>query len=233
MFPDLGEIPVASPRAVEEEEEEEDEDEEEDDDEEADDSDEDGRRQKKKRGPKPKAALAKRERGGSKDDGGQKGNDAESRKKRGRPPRVDTPMELRIKAVLRGIRKFKNTAGQMKCAHFERLPDKGTMPEYFEEIKVPMAIEVMKVNILISIQRPRSPSPGSFADSGYAHLPSGMRAQRYKTELTFSTQKKLKRKKYQSIDQFMKDMDIMFENAKKYNTDESQIYKDAVDLQVY
>ncbi|KAI9723736.1 MAG: hypothetical protein M1812_001036 [Candelaria pacifica] len=188
-FPDLGEIPVASPRAVEEEEEEEDEeDEEDDDDEEADDSDDDGRRRKKRRGPRSTATTAKRERGGSKDDGGQKGNDAESRKKRGRPPRVDTPMELRIKAVLRGVRKFKNVVGQMKCIHFEKLPDKGAMPEYFEEIKVPMATEVIK--------------------------------------------KKLKRKKYQSVDQFMKDMDIMFENAKKYNTDESQIYKDAVDLQV-
>ncbi|KAI9707144.1 MAG: hypothetical protein M1836_000104 [Candelina mexicana] len=186
-FPDLGEIPIASPRAIEEEDEEDEEDEEEDDDEEADDSDEDGRRRKKRRGPRSTAAIAKREGGGSKDDGGQKGNDAESRKKRGRPPRVDTPMELRIKAVLRGVRKFKNTEGQMKCIHFERLPDKSTMPEYFEEIKVPMATEVIK--------------------------------------------KKLKRKKYQSVDQFMKDMDIMFENAKKYNTDESQIYKDAVDLQ--
>ena len=30
----------------------------------------------------------------------------------------------------------------------------------------------------------------------------------------------------------MKDMDTMFDNAKMYNQDESQIYKDAVILQV-
>lgn len=30
----------------------------------------------------------------------------------------------------------------------------------------------------------------------------------------------------------MRDMDVMFNNAKSYNTDESQIYKDAVNLQV-
>jgi len=30
----------------------------------------------------------------------------------------------------------------------------------------------------------------------------------------------------------MKDVEIMFENAKMYNRDDSQIYKDAVDLQV-
>ena len=45
-------------------------------------------------------------------------------------------------------------------------------------------------------------------------------------------QRKQKRKKYQSVDHFMRDMDVMFNNAKAYNTDESQIYKDAVNLQV-
>ena len=30
----------------------------------------------------------------------------------------------------------------------------------------------------------------------------------------------------------MKDVDTMFENAKSYNLDDSEIYKDAVDLQV-
>lgn len=31
----------------------------------------------------------------------------------------------------------------------------------------------------------------------------------------------------------MRDVDVMFNNAKSYNTDESQIYKDAVYLQVF
>ncbi|KAL3470193.1 hypothetical protein BJX99DRAFT_239936 [Aspergillus californicus] len=44
--------------------------------------------------------------------------------------------------------------------------------------------------------------------------------------------RKSKRKKYHSVDHFMKDMDTMFNNAKAYNQSESQIYKDAVDLQV-
>ena len=51
-------------------------------------------------------------------------------------------------------------------------------------------------------------------------------------ELRHSYQKKLKRKKYHSVEQFMKDIEQIFENAKLYNEDESQIYKDAVDLQV-
>lgn len=43
--------------------------------------------------------------------------------------------------------------------------------------------------------------------------------------------KKAKRKKYQNMDQVLKDVELMFENAKEYNEEESQIYKDAVELQ--
>lgn len=110
------------------------------------------------------------------------------RKKRGRPPRVDTPMEARIKAVLKGIRKLKDPGSQLKVRHFERLPDKGTYPDYYMEIKEPVAIDLIK--------------------------------------------RKSKRKKYQSVDHFMRDMNLMFNNAKAYNQPESQIYRDAVDLQV-
>ncbi|KAI0503320.1 hypothetical protein F5B22DRAFT_629545 [Xylaria bambusicola] len=43
--------------------------------------------------------------------------------------------------------------------------------------------------------------------------------------------KKYKRKKYQTVDQAMQDIDMMFENAKEYNIETSQLYKDAVQLQ--
>lgn len=143
-LPDLGEIPPATPRPEEEEEqeEEEEEDDEDDEDEDMDDSDDDGKK-KKRRGPRSMAAITKRE-GGSKEDS-QKGGDLDARKRRGRPPRVDTPMEARIKAVLKGIRKFKNDAGHIMIHQFEKLPDKTTMPEYYIEIKDPIAIELIKV----------------------------------------------------------------------------------------
>lgn len=175
-LPDLGEIPEADP--LPEEVEEEEEEEEEEDDEE--DSDDDGRR-KKKKVPRP---GAKRE--GGKDDI-RKSNDPDLRKKRGRPPRVDTPMEARIKAVLKGIRKLKGPGTQLKVRHFERLPDKATYPDYYIEIKEPIAIDIIKRNS--------------------------------------------KRKKYHSVEHFMRDIDLMFNNAKAYNQPESQIYKDAGDLQ--
>lgn len=170
-LPDLGEIPEADPVAEDED------DEEEDDEDEEDDSDEDAPRRRRRRG-RP-SSSAKRD---NKDDGQQ-----ETRKKRGRPPRVDTPMEARIKAIMKGIRKLKDSNGELKVRHFERLPDKTMYPDYFLEIREPMAIDMIK--------------------------------------------RKSKRKKYQSVDHFMRDMDLMFENAKSYNQPESQIYQDAVNLQ--
>ncbi|KAF2144424.1 uncharacterized protein K452DRAFT_356624 [Aplosporella prunicola CBS 121167] len=188
-LPYLGEIPTYEDPPAEEQEEEED-DEEDEDDEEAEDSEDD--KPKRKRGaPRSTAAITKRESGsgsGNKEETKEKAaTDAESRKKRGRPPRVDTPMEARIKNIMRAIRKPRNEQKQLMVSHFERVPDKTAMPEYFAEIKTPMAMDMLK--------------------------------------------KKLKRKKYQSIDQFMKDVELMFENAKQYNQDESQVYQDAVYLQ--
>jgi chromatin structure-remodeling complex subunit RSC1/2 len=189
-LPFLGEIPAQDDILMEDVEEDDDPDAEVDDDdeddevEEDDDSDDEGGRRKKKRGGRS-AAISKRESGVKADK--EKEDDPESRKKRGRPPRVDTPMEARIKEILKGMRKFKNSSNTLMVYHFERLPDKAVMPEYYTEIKTPMALDVIK--------------------------------------------KKLKRKKFQNVEQAMKDIEIMFENAKMYNQDESQVYKDAVYLQ--
>ena len=176
-LPDLGEIPPASPlRAAEEQEEDDDDEDEDDDDDEVDDSDEEGGKKKRRGGRRPKRDKADTEKG-----------EGDPRKRRGRPPRVDTPMEARIKAVLKGIRKFKNDTGQIMVHQFEKLPDKAALPDYYVEIKEPIAIELIK--------------------------------------------RKQKRKKYQSMEHFLRDMDLVFNNAKSYNEDESQIYKDAVYLQ--
>jgi chromatin structure-remodeling complex subunit RSC1/2 len=106
-LPYLGEIPEQDPLLPEEEEEEDDEDDEEElevDEEDDEDEDDEGKR-KRRRGPRSAAAIAKRDGGKrTKDDDPQK-DDPESRKKRGRPPRVDTPMEARIKTIMKAIRK--------------------------------------------------------------------------------------------------------------------------------
>jgi chromatin structure-remodeling complex subunit RSC1/2 len=179
-FPDLGEIPYATPEPDPVSEEDDDDEGEEDDDDD-DDSDDDRRR---RRSRKSRASLPGRK---SRDDNDEnKLDDADIRKRRGRPPKVDTPMEARIKAVLKGIRKPKDKAGNLKVRHFERLPDKAEYPAYFMEIKDPIALDTIK--------------------------------------------KKAKRKKYQSLEQFMKDLDLLFKNAQQFNEDGSEIYQDAADL---
>ncbi|KAF2679149.1 Bromodomain-containing protein [Lentithecium fluviatile CBS 122367] len=185
-LPYLGEIPEQDPLLAEEEEEEEEDDDEEEDEElelEDDDEEDEGKR-RKRRGPRSTAAITKRETGTRKDP---KEEDPDARKKRGRPPRVDTPMEARIKAIMKAIRKPRNQANKLMVSAFEKVPDKTVMPEYHAEIKNPMAMDILK--------------------------------------------RKLKRKKYNSVDHFMQDVELMFENAKQYNEEDSQIYQDAVHLQ--
>ncbi|ORY09744.1 chromatin structure-remodeling complex protein rsc1 [Clohesyomyces aquaticus] len=185
-LPYLGEIPEQDPLPPEEEEDDEEEDDE-DEDEDEDDEEEDEGKRRKRRGPRSTAAITKREGGTKSKEDPAKDNDPESRKKRGRPPRVDTPMEARIKAIMKGIRKPRNQLNKLMVSAFERVPDKAVMPEYHAEIKNPMAMDILK--------------------------------------------RKLKRKKYNSVDHFMQDVELMFENAKTYNEDDSQVYKDAVFLQ--
>jgi chromatin structure-remodeling complex subunit RSC1/2 len=174
VFPDLGEIPDATPEpdpvSEDEDEDGEDEPEDNDDDDDGDDSDDAGRR-KRKRG---------RASGGGKEE---KDDEDDNRKRRGRPPKVDTPMEARIKGIIKALRKPKDDQGIYRLRHFERLPDRGEYPHYYQEIKEPLAMDTIK--------------------------------------------KKAKRKKYNSLDHFMKDVDLMFKNAMTYNVDGSEIYEDA------
>lgn len=178
-IPYFGEIPEVDDSPLPDlNEEEEDEEEEEDDDDETDDD-------KSRRGRKKRRRSSTVTKGIKLDDGNK--DDPESQKKRGRPPKVHTPMEARINTLLKGLRKFKHPNGDLKILPFERLPDKTQMPEYYQEIKYPIAMDLIK--------------------------------------------KKAKRKKYQSIDQALKDLELMFQNAKSYNLETSQVYKDAVELQ--
>lgn len=192
-YPDLGELPPVEdpPPSLhpevgdeEEEEEEEDEEDEEEEDEEDEESEDEGGRRRRKRGTKPMVTMTKRESANKIE----KLKSEESRRRRGRPPKVDTPMEARIKNILKGLRKFKNSDGHVMAGSFEKLPDKAERPDYYMEIKEPLAIEQIK--------------------------------------------RKAKRKKYRSVEHFLRDVDLMFNNCKSYNLEESQVYKDAVALQI-
>ncbi|KAF3934273.1 hypothetical protein ABW19_dt0202538 [Dactylella cylindrospora] len=110
----------------------------------------------------------------------------DAHKKRGRPPRVDTPNESRIKAILKGIRKFKDENGDPRHAPFEKYPDPKAFPEYHQVISRAIAIDTLK--------------------------------------------KRVKRREYQSVESFMEDVNIMFDNAMKYYDQSTDIYRAAVFL---
>lgn len=145
ILPDFGELPPVedSPlpaegdeiEAIEEDEqlqqqqvEEEVEDEEEEDDEEEEESDDSRRRGRKgKRRPI------------------RKDEDDDYGKKRGRPPKVFTPTEARINAILKGLRKPKDMDGNLRVLDFEKLPEKSNK-QYYDVIKNPIALDQIKRN---------------------------------------------------------------------------------------
>ncbi|CAN8104801.1 unnamed protein product [Discula destructiva] len=114
-------------------------------------------------------------------------DDEDYGKKRGRPPKVFTPTEARINAILKGLRKPKDRDGNLRVLQFEKLPDKQSHKEYYDAIPDPIALDQIKRNA--------------------------------------------KRKKYRNVDGCMADLELMFENAKRYNEDDSDIYADAMELQ--
>lgn len=176
VLPDLGPLPEfedSPPPEDDDEEDAEEEEEEEEEEEDDDDSDEDGGRRR----------SGRRRRSGPRK-GGDDGDDAH--KRRGRPPTVFTPVEARIQAILKGLRRFKNESGELRVLAFDRLPDKADLPEYYTEIRNPIALDIIKKN----------------------H----------------------KRKKYQSVDHALQDLDLMFNNAKQFNEEDSEVYQDAVEL---
>ncbi|KAI6779471.1 uncharacterized protein J7T54_001887 [Emericellopsis cladophorae] len=184
VLPDLGELPPVedSPQleggaevdyAGQDDEDDEDEDEDEED-EDDDDSDDEGRGRRGRRGRRSAAAR---------DDD----FEDDSHKKRGRPPTVLTPVEGRISTILKELRKSKAEDGSLLVQPFERLPDRSVLPDYYQTIMNPIALDQIKKNT--------------------------------------------KRKKYQNVDQALADLDLMFNNAKAYNEDDSPLYRAAVELQ--
>jgi chromatin structure-remodeling complex subunit RSC1/2 len=134
VLPDFGELPPVDPSpepGSEDELEEDDDDEEEEEDEDDDSDDEGGRRRGRRRGRTSKKDA---------DD------DDDYHKKRGRPPKVFTPTEARINAVLKGLRKPKDQEGNLRVLDFERLPDKQLNKEYYQQVTNPIALDQIKRN---------------------------------------------------------------------------------------
>lgn len=139
-LPDLGELPPVeeSPLVSDGGEDEDDEDEEDEDEDDSDSSDDDddsdadvGQRRK---------GRAQRRASGA----GHWDRDDDAHKKSGRPPAVLTPMEGRINNILRGLRKLKASDGSLLVLPFEKLPDKVVVPDYYQTISHPIALDNIK-----------------------------------------------------------------------------------------
>ena len=148
-LPYMGEIPPPDelpPPAREDHGEEEEDDDDDDDDDEGVESD-DSRGKKRGRGRPRKGSSSGNKRADISNgkEETQNNADVEARRKRGRPPKLDTPIEARMKNIVRSMRRVKAEDGTAKIVQFERLPDKSAMPEYFTEIKNPMAVDLLKV----------------------------------------------------------------------------------------
>ena len=87
---------------------------------------------------------AKRQKIDEKDDAGD--NDEALSKRRGRPPKVETPDEARMKNILKAIRKVKR-GEELIYEPFEKLPNAAEYPDYYEHIKNPMSIALVKKNV--------------------------------------------------------------------------------------
>lgn len=74
---------------------------------------------------------------------------APRKRKRGRPPKIDTPEEARVRAILRAIRKVKDSDGRQLFLEFEKLPDQEQYPDYYKEIKRPIALDHITVSLSI------------------------------------------------------------------------------------
>ncbi|KAF1843614.1 Bromodomain-containing protein [Cucurbitaria berberidis CBS 394.84] len=101
--------------------------------------------------------------------------------------------------------------------------------------RVDTPMEARIKTIMKGIRKPRNQA-NKLMVSAFERVPDKAVMPEYHAEIKSPMamdilKRKLKRKKYNSVDHFMVDVELMFENAKQYNEEDSQIYKDAVHLQ--
>lgn len=72
----------------------------------------------------------------------------ESGVRRGRPPIIDKPYELRIKSILKLFKRVRHPDDEnhILTSHFERLPDKGYL-DYYEAIAHPISLHEIKTKV--------------------------------------------------------------------------------------
>ncbi|KAM0243861.1 hypothetical protein ACHAP5_006813 [Fusarium lateritium] len=95
--------------------------------------------------------------------------------------------------------------------------------------------EARIASLLKGLRKPRD-NEGNLLVHPFERLPDKVTVPDYYTTIPNpialdNIKKKAKRKKYQSIDHVLRDLNLMFENAKRYNEDDSEVYKAAIELE--
>ncbi len=146
VLPVLGPAPPASPQEESMDDDSADDDDD-DDEEEEEEGDGLGRRRRRKRTRKVKSLSPAGEEDEDEEARARRLKREDYKRKRGRPPRVDTPNEARIKNIIKGIRKERDRDGRLLFLAFERLPDVKQYPEYFQEIRDPIALDGIRKKV--------------------------------------------------------------------------------------
>ncbi|RUS16288.1 Bromodomain-containing protein, partial [Endogone sp. FLAS-F59071] len=92
--------------------------------------------------------------------------------------------------------------GRVVSELFQQLPSRRAYPDYYEVIKLPMALNNIKAN----------------ENNSYLFV-SNPASRKLKAKIDAS--------EYTSLEEFRADCDLMFANAKKYNVQYSEVYNDA------
>ncbi|XP_051874243.1 protein polybromo-1 isoform X8 [Pristis pectinata] len=92
-----------------------------------------------------------------------------------------------IYQLFEAVRNHRNSQGQLLAEPFFRLPSKKDYPDYYQQIKHPLSLQIIR--------------------------------------------QKLKNNEFENLDQLEADMNLMFENAKRYNIPNSAIFKRVLKLQ--
>lgn len=67
--------------------------------------------------------------------------DGTIKRRRGRPPKIETPTEMRINYILKALRRCKDHQGRLMLNQFEKLPETEQFPEYYQYVQAPIALE--------------------------------------------------------------------------------------------
>lgn len=121
------------------------------------------------------------------------------------------------------VRGARNNQGQMFSEPFQQLPSRREYPDYYQQIKQPTSLQQIR----------QEPDIHTIWYLKMNPFPTKLHSwEEFKKSFFFLLLRaKMKNGEYESVEQIEADLNLMFENAKRYNMPNSSIYKRAFRLQ--